>query len=285
LEQGGEKMEKGFSKWIGLGAAVAERPGGPGLIRLVGLLLCGVLLSAGLFSPQLSAAPLADTVVRIKPSVVGIGTWMPTRSPRTQLLGTGFAVGDGLHVVTNNHVVNHGLDAGKHETYVVLIGRGLAVEKRNARVFARSAKVDLAVLRIQGAALKPMRVVHNNRIREGDDIAVTGYPLLQPMGLYSATYTGNLAALAPSAIPVEGSGYLDNGTLKKLRDPISLLQLDATVFPGNSGSPVYIPETGEVVGVISKMTIIKHGSLGKMDRPVGITFAVPSQYLLEMLPK
>ena len=40
-------------------------------------------------------ADVADTLLNIKPGVVGVGTFNPTGGPRANLLGTGFAVLNG----------------------------------------------------------------------------------------------------------------------------------------------------------------------------------------------
>lgn len=74
---------------------------------------------------SVGASELADTIEKIKPSVVGVGTFQPTRSPRAQLLGTGFVVGDGRHVITNDHVIPHMLDSENREHLAIFIpGRG-----------------------------------------------------------------------------------------------------------------------------------------------------------------
>src|SRR3569832_1879809 len=51
------------------------------------------------------AESLPDTVARVKASIVGVGTYQRTGRPPARLLGTGFVVADGRHVLTNAHVV------------------------------------------------------------------------------------------------------------------------------------------------------------------------------------
>ena len=58
---------------------------------------------------------LADTVARVKLSIVGIGTYSAVRRPPAQLRGTGFIVGDGRHAATNFHVIDGDLDAETRE--------------------------------------------------------------------------------------------------------------------------------------------------------------------------
>ena len=63
-----------------------------------------------------------------------------------------------------------------------------------------------------------------------------------------------------------------------------MLQLDATAYPGNSGSPVYDPETGDVIGIIN-MVLVKGTKESALSQPSGITYAVPSRHLQGLLDK
>ena len=103
----------------------------------VGLL--GVFL---LLIPSLGHAQLIQTIEKIKPSVVGIGTFQKTRSPAVNYVGTGFVVDDGHHVVTNAHVVPDTLDIQKMESYVVITGTGQNPEIRSATIVALDKELD-----------------------------------------------------------------------------------------------------------------------------------------------
>ena len=70
--------------------------------------------------------------------------------------------------------------------------------------------------------------------------------------------------------------------IKQLRDPYDVFQLDATAYSGNSGSPLYDPETGEVVGVINKV-FVKESKEAVLEKPSGITYAIPVRYVKELL--
>ena len=63
-----------------------------------------------------------------------------------------------------------------------------------------------------------------------------------------------------------------------------MLQLDATAYPGNSGSPVYDPDTGDVLGIIN-MVLVKSTKESALSQPSGITYAVPSSHLQSLLDK
>jgi S1-C subfamily serine protease len=63
-----------------------------------------------------------------------------------------------------------------------------------------------------------------------------------------------------------------------------VFQLDATAYPGNSGSPLYDPDTGEVLGVVN-MVFVKGTKESALTQPSGITYAVPSSHLEQLLKR
>ena len=76
------------------------------------------ILLAGLASALLPgraavAASLSQSIARVKPSVIAVGTFQRTRSPAFAFRGTGFVVGDGTLVATNAHVLPVVLDSQK----------------------------------------------------------------------------------------------------------------------------------------------------------------------------
>ena len=64
--------------------------------------------------------------------------------------------------------------------------------------------------------------------------------------------------------------------------PFFLYQMDATAYPGNSGSPVYDQKSGKVVAVINKV-FVKRTKESVLSDPSGITYAIPVRYLQNML--
>jgi S1-C subfamily serine protease len=85
-----------------------------------------VLFAGWLFTATIlpAFADLPQTIERVKPSIVGVGTFQGTRNPKVQFRGTGFVVADGTYVVTNGHVVPPFLDVDSKEIMIVLVGRG-----------------------------------------------------------------------------------------------------------------------------------------------------------------
>ena len=61
-----------------------------------------------------------------------------------------------------------------------------------------------------------------------------------------------------------------------------VFQLDATAYPGNSGSPIYDPATGDVLGVVN-MVLVKSTKESALSQPSGITYAVPARHLEALL--
>jgi len=61
-----------------------------------------------------------------------------------------------------------------------------------------------------------------------------------------------------------------------------VFQLDATAYPGNSGSPVYDAATAEVLGVVN-MVFVKGTKETALTQPSGITYAVPARYIQALL--
>lgn len=242
--------------------------------------LSAVLLLGFGLGPALADDTLADTIQRVKPSVVGVGTYNPTAQPRSRLLGTGFAVADGRHVVTNDHVLPDVLDDERNEVLAVFLPG--ASEVRRAERVAVEPGHDLALLRIEGDPLPALRLGDSDRVREGHAVAVTGFPIGAVIGLFPATHTGIVASISPVTIPAGRARELDGAAIRRMRDPFPIFQLDLTAYPGNSGSPLYDPRNGAVVGVLN-MVFVREGRERALDRPSGISYAIPGKHVRALL--
>jgi serine protease Do len=232
--------------------------------------------------PAVAAAAMPDTIARIKPSIVAIGTYQKTRSPAFAFRGTGFAVGDGTVIATNAHVLPDQLATQQRETLVVLVvGRG-EPQPREAVTLVIDGAHDLALLRISGSAL-PALALGADTVREGDMLAFTGFPIGNVLGFAPVTHRAMVSAVTPVALPTGTASQLDSRIVRRVKSGVfPVLQLDATAYPGNSGSPVYEIETGRVVGIIN-MVFVKGTRESVLSQPSGITFAVPVQHLADLL--
>ncbi len=231
----------------------------------------------------LGANPLPEAVARIKPSVVGIGTFQQTRSPPTVFTGTGFAVADGRYIITNAHVLPRSLAAERKESLVVLVAGGDEPENRSAQILAVDRGRDIALLQIEGAPLPALTIGNSANVREGQDLAFTGFPIGMALGLYPATHRATLAALVPIARAGITAKQLNPRMITQLRDSAYVVfQLDATAYPGNSGSPLYDPVTAEVYGIINSV-FIQGTREQAISRPSGITYAIPAIHIQNLL--
>jgi serine protease Do len=257
------------------------------LFLVRGRVLVGVVVALVAASPigSVRAADLSDTVNKVKASVVAVGTVQPARQPSAEFLATGFAVGQGQHVLTNAHALPDLLDPQGKETLAIFIGHGKQIESRKAAKVAIDPVHDLALLKFEGLPLPALPLGESQPLREGQDIAFTGFPLGVVLGLFPVTHTGIVSAISPVAIPAAEAAQLDGPTLKRLREePYEVLQLDATAYPGNSGSPLYEPHTGRVVGVINKV-FVQESKESALQKPSGITYAIPIRYAQTLLKR
>ncbi len=225
-------------------------------------------------------------IERVKAAIVAVGTLQRSRSPAFDFRGTGFAVADGLTVVTNAHVLPATVDTQKFETLAVLIpGIGRALQVRPATPGPADAAHDVALLRIDGSPLPALALRDSDTVREGDSVLFTGFPIGAVLGPFPATHRGMVAAITPIVIPPPNASQLDPAMVRRLASgPFAVFQLDATAYPGNSGSPLYAPDTGEVIGVVN-MVFIKRMKEAALTEPSGISYAIPSRYVIELLKR
>jgi len=230
---------------------------------------------------QPSYAALKQSIEKIKPAVVAIGIYKPLGSPRVSLVGTGFAVSDGSKVVTNYHVIAATLSSNQNERYVVLSGSADNVKVHQITNTRKAPEHDLAILSID-AKLPTVTLNTAPMQAEGTEIAFTGFPITAVLGLYPATHRGIISAITPIATPADNSGQLQAAAIRSLKQPYMVYQLDATAYPGNSGSPLFNVETAEVIGIINKV-YVKTTREAVLSDPSAISYAIPVQLILPLL--
>ena len=227
-----------------------------------------------------------DTIARVKASVVAVGTMQKLRSPQFQFLGTGFVVGDGTLVATNAHVTRKPLAAGADPEILAIAIPGndpQAAQVRVVRLLAEDADRDLALLRLSGPALPALALRNSDAVREGEQYLLTGFPIGSVLGLFAATHRAMVAAVTPIAIPPASSRQLNPALIQRLKQgAFPIFQLDATTYPGSSGSPLYDPTTGEVVAVVN-MTFVKGTKESALTNPSGISYAIPANFLQALI--
>jgi serine protease Do len=174
----------------------------------------------------------------------------PDRAPRARkrtALASGFLLDPAGYVVTNAHVVEGAADLRVR----------LADERElKARVVGRDSKLDVALLKLEGAQNLPAaRLGSSARLRVGEPVVAVG----NPFGL-GHTFTHGIVSATARAI---GAGPYDD-----------FIQTDASINPGNSGGPLFNAR-GEVVGV---NTAMRAGANG-------IGFAIPIDEVKAVLPQ
>lgn len=140
--------------------------------------------------------------------------------------GSGFLISPAGHILTAYHVI-----AGAHS---VTFRRGNSLPPVEATYLGGDEAADLAILKIEGndfpfAKLAPPGF----ELRLGMSLGLLGYPMGEAFGT-EYTFTG--------------------GPLSSIRTSpqgVSIFQIDLSAYPGNSGGPVFLWQTGEVIGVLS----------------------------------
>ena len=254
-------------------------------VRALAVLLLAAFLCAVV--PPVAAQSL-PTIGRIKLSVVAIGTFQATRVPQFRFSGTGFAIGDGTILATNAHVLPTVLEPGADPEELVAMlptAEPSRPEMRRLTRVAVDAEHDVALVKMTGSALPALKMRDSASVTEGDQLLFTGFPIGSVLGLFAATHKAMVAAVAPVAIPAASGQQLDAKVIRRLREQaFPVFQLDATAYPGNSGSPLYDPASGDVVGILN-MVLVRSTKESALTQPSGISYAIPGRFIVELLAR
>ncbi|MCG2577774.1 serine protease [Dechloromonas sp. XY25] len=246
------------------------------LIAHIGLLL-------GVFWCSNGNADLPNMIEKIKPAIVAIGTFHKTQSPPFSFRGTGFVIANGNKIATNAHVLPEAGPPEAPELAVLIRSSTGEGSIRRAKLLSKDVDHDLAILYVDGPPLPALSIGNSTGVREGQEIAFIGFPIGGVLGFSPVTHRGIISALTPIAIPGANSNQINEKLIKQIRKgTFNVFQLDATAYPGNSGSPVFNTESGEVIGVIN-MVFVKGTKEAVLSNPSGISYAIPANYLTELL--
>jgi len=242
-----------------------------------------VMLTSAVWLPP-AHADLPDTVANIKPSILVVGTYRNTDSPRFRMRGTGFVVGDGNLAITNAHVLPEATENMEGMSIVVQVRRPSGeLSMRQVTLLEVDRVHDLALMRFEGASAPAMRVRNSDTVREGQAVAFMGFPIGGALGFSPVTHRALISSIAPAALPTPNARTLNAATIRSVRaGPFNIFQLDGTAYPGNSGGPLFDPDTGEVLGVVN-MVFIKGSRESALSQPSGISYAIPSKFVADIL--
>ncbi len=192
---------------------------------------------------------------------------------------------DGRIIVTNAHVLPGIIDSARNESLAILAPGPEAnlMLVREVQWIAIDLGSDLALLKLAGDPLPPLRIGDSAQVREGQEILMTGFPIGAILGPYAATHRGIVSAITPIAIPQGRASELDPALVRRLSSgTFPVFQLDATAYPGNSGSPIYDPATGDVLGIVN-LVFVKGTKESVLSQPSGIAYAVPAAHIAALL--
>ncbi len=164
----------------------------------------------------------------------------PTRSYRTQALGSGAIIDSRGFLVTNAHVVEQA-----SRMYVALPGER---KEREATLVGIDPATDLAVIRVvTGEPLPSLDFAADDDLLLGETVIAIGNPL----GLENSVTTGVISA--PKRRLPDGQGGVS-----------VFIQTDALINPGNSGGPL-LDINGRLIGINTAI----------IQQAQGIGFAIP----------
>ena len=272
----GNTMLSGDSKKIFSRSNIGAR-------NLIKILFC--LLMVALLPATASASDIIDAIKQVRRSVVAIGTYQQLGQPLVRLMGTGFVVAGGGHIITNAHVLPKALNAKTQESLQAFYGIEADAKHFELDIVAEDTEHDLALLRIVGPAKLPPLVLAKSMAPEGTRTAITGYPLGSLLGLYPITHEGIISAVKERSFAAYSQGQLTAERVRRLRNSFIVYQIDTNAYPGNSGSPLYDVATRQVLGVVQSVAVREKTQASAIEAPTGFTFAVPSQFISALMAR
>ncbi|HRD67080.1 MAG TPA: DegQ family serine endoprotease [Candidatus Competibacter sp.] len=162
-------------------------------------------------------------------------------------LGSGFIISPDGYILTNAHVAR---DADK------IIVRLSDQRERPAKVIGMDELTDVAVLKIDGESLQPVKIGDSDALEVGEWVLAIG----SPFGLERTASQGIVSAVGRN---------LPSGTY------VPFIQSDVAVNPGSSGGPLFNLR-GEVVGINSQI----YSSTGGY---MGLSFAIPIKLAMQVV--
>jgi S1-C subfamily serine protease len=113
-----------------------------------------------------------------------------------------------------------------------------------------------------------------------------GFPIGGALGFSPVTHRGMISSIAAAALPTPSAQHLNEKTIRSLRGggSFNIFQFDGTAYPGNSGGPLFDPDTGAVLGVVN-MVFIKGTRESALTHPSGISYAIPSAFIVQLLQR
>ena len=201
--------------------------------------------------------PIPDIVDAVAPSVVGILNYNAGEAAEDteqedllQGMGSGFIISSQGYILTNAHVVEGA------KSLSVTLSDG---EEIDAELVGIDEISDVAVVKINKAGIKPLKLGNSDNIRVGDYVVAVGNPLGR--GLEGTVTMGIISARARSITIGDHTN--------------TYIQTDAAINVGNSGGPL-LNMNGEVIGINTAKTLnAGYDEYGVAITAEGLGFALP----------
>jgi serine protease Do len=180
-----------------------------------------------------------NSVVAITTESMSTDSW--ARQYVTEGAGSGVVYSEDGYILTNNHVIEGA------STINVTMNDGKTYE---ASLVAADSQSDIAVLKIDATGLTPVSFGDSDSLSVGDLAVVIGNPL----GTLAGTATDGIVSGLEREITLDGKS-------------MTLIQVSASVNPGNSGGGVF-DQYGNLIGLV-----VAKSSGSDVE---GLGFAIPS---------
>lgn len=184
-------------------------------------------------------------VVEIKTESVKSDDWL--QEYVTQGAGSGVIIKSDGYIITNNHVIE-----GASKIYVTLYND----KQYDATLVGADPETDIAVLKIKAKELPVATYGDSSELAVGDMSVIIGNPL----GELGGTVTAGIISSLDREITINGQ-------------PMTLLQTDASVNPGNSGGGMF-DQYGHLVGIV-----VAKSSGSDVE---GLGFAIPINHAADV---
>ena len=157
--------------------------------------------------------------------------------------GSGVIISSDGYILTCAHVVDGA------STITVTIGD----KDYTATLVGEDTTSDIAVIKIDANGLTPATVGDSDSLKVGQNVMAVGNPL----GELGGTVTGGMISALNRSVTIQGSSSVNT---------MSLIQMDASVSPGNSGGGLF-NMNGELVGIVNAKSSSSDAE--------GLGFAIP----------
>ena len=206
------------------------------------------ITSASASGSSLTTEQVADLV---SPSVVVITTEQVVYSQwswygQNQVesgAGSGVIISSDGYILTCAHVVD-----GASNITVTINDKDYT-----ATLVGEDTTSDIAVIKIDANGLTPATVGDSDSLKVGQNVMAVGNPL----GELGGTVTGGMISALNRSVTIQGSSSVNT---------MSLIQMDASVSPGNSGGGLF-NMNGELVGIVNAKSSSSDAE--------GLGFAIP----------